>query len=141
MSLPTVPKRPLTVTLTLWGVFLLGVWNAGRAIAWGRQSNILLALGATPDPRLLLVIAVVWGLVFLGLALMLWQRRPFVRQAVPISLTLYAIYRLSLLLFFAQVPLNRQGWLLYSMVYLAVIVFTQWALNRASAQSYFEIGA
>ena len=140
MSLPTVPKRPLTVTLTLWGVFLLGVWNVGRSIAWGRQSHILLALGATPDPRLQLIIAVVWGLVFLGLALALWQRRPFVRRAVPISLTLYAVYRFSLLHFFAQVPLNRQGWLLLLLVYLAAIVWAHWTLNRAGTKAYFEIG-
>lgn len=112
----------------------------GQAIAWGRQSNVLLALGATPDPRLRLVVAVVWSLVFLGLALALWQRRPFVRQAIPISLTLYAVYRLSLLLFFAQVPLNPQGWLLRLMIYLAAIVCAQWALNRAGTKSYFEIG-
>lgn len=112
----------------------------GRSIAWGRQSHILLALGATPDPRLQLIIAVVWGLVFLGLALALWQRRLFVRRAVPISLILYAVYRLSLLLIFTRVPLDRQGWLLRSLVYLATIVWAQWALNRAGAKAYFEIG-
>lgn len=139
MSLPTAAKRPLTVTLTLWGVFLLGVWNIGRAIALGRQSSILLALGATPDPRVRLVISIIWALSFLGLALALWRRRPFTRQAVPISLLLYALYRLSLLHFFTQVPVNWQSWLLQSMLYVGVTVFAQWALNRAGAKSYFEI--
>ncbi|HEX6383653.1 MAG TPA: hypothetical protein VF177_03185 [Anaerolineae bacterium] len=138
MSLPTAAKRPLSVTLTLWGVFLLGVWNIGRAIALGRQSSILLALGATPDPRLRLVIAVFWGLLFLGLALALWRRRSFTRQAVPISLLLYTLYRLSLLLFFTQVPVNWQAWLPQSMMYVGVIVFAQWALNRAGAKTYFR---
>ena len=138
MSLPTVPKRPLTVTLTLWGVFLLGVWNAVRAIAWARQSSILLALGATPDPRLQLAVAVVWTLVFLGLAVALWRNRPFVRRAVPVFLTLYAVYRLSLPLFFTQVPLNCQGWFVRLLIYLAAIMYAQWALNRAGAKSSFR---
>lgn len=140
MSLPTVPKRPFTVTLILWGVFLLGVWNVARAIAWARQKSILLALDAIPDPRLRLIVAVVWGVAFLGLSLALWRRWPFVRQAIPIFLLLYAVYQLSLSLFLTQVPLNRQGWFLRAIIYAGAIVFAQWALNRDGAKSYFEIG-
>lgn len=137
MSVYLAPNRPRSVTITLWGVFLLGVWNVARAIALVQQSAVLLTLDVQPDPRLHLIMALVWAIAFLALAFALWQKQPFARQAIPLLLLLYALYELSLLVIFVQSPLARRSWLLNTLAYIETILFAHWALNRSAAQAYF----
>ncbi|MCZ7667936.1 MAG: hypothetical protein M5U34_12460 [Chloroflexi bacterium] len=40
----TTAQRPRSVTIILWGVFLFGVWNVGRALALYQQMDLLLEL-------------------------------------------------------------------------------------------------
>ena len=129
--------RPRSVTFTLWGVFLLGVWNFGRALALGQQMDLLLELTIQPDPRFRLTMALIWGFVFIGLWWMVWRKRPFIRKLLPLILILYAAYELSLTILFAQTPLARQAIWLNLSFYLFLILFTAWALNRTAANNYY----
>ena len=108
----TKKNRPRTVTITLLGVILLGVWNAAQAYALARQAGFLLSLSIRPDPRLLLVIAVAWALLFGGLAFALLLKYAFTRWLVPLSILIYALYELSLQGIFVRTPINEQSWLL-----------------------------
>lgn len=132
------PARPRTVTIALWWVFLLGAWNAARAVTLGRQSDLLLDLGVVLSPHLRLALAMFWAVVFCTLTVMLKQKRPITRRAIPLLLTVYALTELALLFFFVQSSVARRTWLLNTMFYLAMITFTYWALNRAAADNYFE---
>ena len=129
--------RPRSVTFTLWGVFLLGVWNFGRALALGQQMDLLLELTIQPDPRFRLTMALIWGFVFSGLWWMVWRKRPFTRKLLPLILILYAAYELSLTILFAQTPLARQAIWLNLSFYLFLILFSAWALNRTAANNYY----
>ena len=131
-------RHPRSVTLALWGVFLLGMWNFGRALALSQQMALLRALSIQPDPRFRLIIALIWGFVFVGLYWFLRQKRPFTRKLLPLSLMLYAIYELSLTILFAQTPLAKQAIWLNLSFYLSLILFITWALNRTAANNYYS---
>ncbi len=134
-----LPKtiRPRSVTFTLWGVFLLGVWNFGRALALNQQMGLLLELTIQPDPRFRLIIALVWGFVFMGLWWLVRKKRPFTRKLLPLILILYAVYELSLTTLFAQTALAQQAIWLNLSFYLLLTLFITWALNRTEANNYF----
>ncbi|HFQ94171.1 MAG TPA: hypothetical protein ENK32_09195 [Anaerolineae bacterium] len=138
MDARTVPKRPFTVTLALLGVFLLGLWNLGRAAALYREQDLLLTLQVQPDPRLRLLIAVVWVVIFWGLVWALWRRRPFSQKAVPGLTALYAVYDLGLPFIYPAARLNQTNWLLTGAFYLIIVLFMAWALNRPAASKYFK---
>jgi hypothetical protein len=140
MNTASPSDRPRTVTITLWGVFILGGWNLARAVVLSRQSSLLLALGVSLDPRLRLIIALCWAILFWGAAFALWRKRPFARQAIPIILLLYGLYQLSLLLFFTQTQTAQRRWLLNTLSYTVAVLFTLWALNRATVITYFKNG-
>lgn len=140
MSIRSAVTRPRSVTITLLGGLLLGGWNVGRAIVLGRQSRLLLTFDIDPDPRLRLIIAVIWALLFWGVAFALWRRRPFTRWAVPLLIFLYTVYEVGLIAFFAQSPLAQLRWPVTAVAYLVVILFTYWALNRSAVITYFDIG-
>jgi hypothetical protein len=132
------PNRPRSVTLTLWGVFLLGGWNCGRLLSISLNYRLLTTFSTTPTPLFRLVMALVWVLLLWAAVLALWQRRPFARHIIPTILIIYAIYELGLLLIFAQAGPARSGWLANTLFYLAIIVFSYWALNRTAVKSYFR---
>lgn len=81
--------------------------------------------------------ALVWMLLLWAAALALWQKRPFTRRVIPSILIIYAIYELGLLLIFAQAQPARSSWLINLLFYMAVIVFSYWALNRTAVKPYF----
>ena len=120
------------------GVFLFGVWNFGRAAALNQQMALLQELSIQPDPRFLLTMALVWGFLFMGLFITLWQKRPFTRKLIPLLLTAYALYDLGLTGLFAQTDPSRQAIWLKLGFYLAVILISLWALNRTAVHSYFN---
>ncbi len=132
-------KRPFPVTLTLWWVFLFGAWNVGRAAALSRDIQLFLDWGVRPDPRLRLMLALVWAILFLGVWLALRGRRPLARAAVPVLFLLYAVHELSFLLLFVQSAPARQSGAVNTLFYIAVILFSGWSLNRTAVQPYFNV--
>ena len=128
-------SRPKRVTIALWCVFLIGMWNVGKAITFYAQKQYLLTLEITPDPRVLLTGAFVWSILFLGLSLGLWRRmlrpqRPFTYKVIPVTLAIYLIYELSLLLFFAQHPISGGSWFIRIITSLLIVSFAYWALGN-----------
>lgn len=131
MSAHSGPDRPCTVTIVILGVIFFGVWNLGESIALWHQLALLLSLNVQPDPRLRLILALLWGLLFFSMAWALWYKRPFTRRAVPIILLFYALYDMGMWLFFQQTQLNKLSWFGVGLFYLSFIVFTRWVLNRS----------
>ncbi len=135
----TKEKRPRSVTITLLGVILLGAWRAAQAFAMAQQIALLLALNIRPDPRLLLVIAVSWMILFWGSAIALWLKWPFSRWLIPLLLILYALYELVLQGLFVRIPISGQSWLLRILLYSVAVLFAVWSLNRSKTISYFAV--
>ena len=129
------PSRPRSVTITLIGVILIGMWYAGQLFALIRQYSLLLTLNVTPDPRLRLVIAAVWMALFWGAAVALWRRKSFTSWFIPLLLSLVALYELTLLGLFVQIPESGQGWLMRILLYAALILFASWSLNRECSKA------
>jgi hypothetical protein len=138
MSLFSTPKRPRTVTITFWSVIFLGTWNLGRAIAIGQQLNLQDVLNLQPDPRLRLVAAGLFTVLFFGLAWQLWCKRPFTIRAIPITISWYTVYETAVWLIFAQPPRNWSLWVVSTLLLIGTILFTRWALRR-TAQTYFSL--
>ena len=130
--------RPFTVTIVLLSVFLIGAWNAGRVFALYRQQNVLQTLDARPDPLVVLTIAALWAVVFLGLAAALWGKRPFTRIAIPITIGVYGGYEVGLQTILAPTPPLRAGWRFTLLLYTGITLYTAWALNRTTAKVYLE---
>lgn len=125
----SAPRRPLSLTITFLGIFLLAVWNLWRAWIVAQQSALLVEIGVTLDPRLRLVLALVWGLIFLWLAVALWQRRKVARILLPATVLLYGGYHLLLLLF-TPAPAARQGWALQLLFLIAAAGWSLWVSRR-----------
>lgn len=136
MSLFSTPKRPRSVTITFWSVIFLGTWNLGRAIAIGQQLNLQDVLNLQPDPRLRLIAAGLFTVLFFWLAWQLWRKRPFTIRAIPITISWYTVYETAVWLIFAQSPRNWSLWLISSLFLISLVLFTRWALQR-TAQTYF----
>lgn len=133
-------KRPFSVTLALWGVFLLGVWHVGRVITLLNQHALLVSLDIQPNPTVRIILALVWVGLFWGLLIALWQKRPLTRFAIPTTILIYTAYQLIFLLRFTQTTTIQQNLLLHNLFYISLIAFFFWALNRPVAQTYFKKG-
>jgi hypothetical protein len=139
MSGHSAPNRPRSVTITFWSVIFLGTWNLGRAIAIGQQLELQDILKLQPDPRLRLAAAVIFTLLFFGLAWQLRRKRPFTINAIPLTIAGYTVYETAVWLLFAQPPRNWSLWLLTSLILIGSILFTWSALRRAT-HTYFHFG-
>lgn len=136
----TSRDRPLSVTITFWGVIAFGVWNLGRGLAIWQQRALPQSLEVQPDPFFRLVLAVVWAVCFGGLAVALWQQRPFTRLLIPILFIVYALAELAQFVWLMPSPLNRQAWQLPASIFSTAVLFSSWALNCKAAQTYFHKG-
>jgi hypothetical protein len=131
-------NRPHSVTLTIWGVFLLGGWNLGRLLTLWLNFRLLTTFAEAPSPLFRLILTAIWTILFWAAALALWQKRPFTRRAIPSILTIYMGFELGMLFAFAKAGPARSGWLTTTLFYLFCIAFSYWALNRTAVQSYFR---
>jgi hypothetical protein len=130
--------RPRSVTLVGWGVFLLGLANGWRALGLYRQLSLLLELDVTPDPRLSMILAILWAVSLALAAVALWQGRKFVRWVIPVILFFYGLYQLFLAALFTQAALLCYELIFDASLYGVAILFSIWALNRKVAREYFE---
>lgn len=133
---PQTQTRPPSVTITLWGVILFGVWNLGRAVALNQQMTLAQSLSIQPDPRLRLLGAVLWAASFWGAAVQLWRKRPSTRYLIPLLFLLYAIYNLGLGTCCAQSPIIIPSWSLVVTFYLSATFLSAWALNTTARDSH-----
>ncbi|MGB3716733.1 MAG: hypothetical protein WA996_20125 [Candidatus Promineifilaceae bacterium] len=130
-------NRPRSVTLVAVGVLLLGLANIFRALGLSRQSDLQLELGVSLDPRLRMILAVLWAIILISMAVVLWLRKPVARIAIPVLLTLYAVYRLAIVGIFAESEYARGSQLATAVLYGGAILITIWVLNRKPAKEYF----
>ena len=131
-------NRPLSVTLVTWGVFLLGLMNVWRAVALYRQSALLLGLGVTLDPRLRILFALIWALIFICISISIWRRWKASRLLTPILWVVYTTNELGLNQFFTQTFRENEGWQSDIVLYAVVLIFIIWALNHKNARYYFN---
>ena len=135
MSAYLPAKRPLTVTLILWGVILFGIWNLGRAVTLYQQLDVLLTLNIILDPRIRLVMACGWMMIFFWLARAVWKKKPYSLIAIPIVLVCYALNDFFLQQF-APIATNLNG-LMRSLFFIAIIILIYGMLNRPQTKQYF----
>jgi hypothetical protein len=131
------PKRSRAITLVLMLLILLGLIQAAKVVALREQSALLLDLQVSPDPRLRMFGAAVWMVVFWVLAFALWRRIALTCWLVPLVIALHVVYELAILGLYAKVPINNGRWFLYTVMAIALVSFSTWALNGRSKNSYF----
>ncbi len=131
-------SRPFGVTLVTWGVFFLGLANSWRAFALYRQGGLLLELGVSLDPRLRLLLALIWALLFFMATAALLKKWAPARAITPMILVGYAVYEVGLARLFTRPASLPADWSAIVILYALAILFTSWALNRKAARRYFE---
>jgi hypothetical protein len=132
-------SRPFSVTLVTWGVFILGLANAWRALALYRQSDLLLELGVSLDPRLRLFLALIWAAVFVILAISLWRRWATARFLAPALILFYSVYELGISSLFALSAETLSGLPANLAMASVAVAFSAWSLNRKAARQYFQV--
>lgn len=132
-------NRPRRVTITALGVFLIGVWNGWRAVALAQQNGLLLGLALHPDPRVRLVLALMWAVFFFALAVGIVRRQRWARPAGLVSILLYALYNLILLVGFVQSAVVRQAWPAWFLLYTAALLFVAWSFYGPGSGAYWQI--
>jgi len=93
--------------------------------------------GANADPRLCAAVSLVWAIVFLGLAVALWRRRPLTRFVVPVATLLYGLNRLVAPGPCAPAARLQDGISLEVIIFMAWVLLVVLALNIASGRAYF----
>ena len=101
MGLASGSSRSLAWTVLRWAIVFLGLWNLGRAFIIGRQLDWLVGLTLSVDPRVRLVIASAWGVLFLATGLFL-GRRTWVQRAAPFLIAGFGITELIMTSRFAS---------------------------------------
>ena len=132
------PHRPKSVTISIAGVFLLGMWNVWRVALLVQQRHFLRQLDVSLDPTVRLVLALLWALLFLALAVALWRRWRWARWSALVALALYTLYHLALTAFFVPAAAARQGWLASLLLGVGAIIWLSWALYRPALRSYWQ---
>lgn len=133
----TLQKRPRSVTIMVWGVFLLGLANGWRAIGLGQQADLLLALGSSLNPWVGVGLAVFWSGVFITAAAALRQGRTWTQLTIPGLILGHGLYQLILVLSFAQTAHARGVWPVLVLAFGVGFLFSLWALKRPSVRWYF----
>jgi len=131
-------KRPFFVTLIMWGVLLLGSWNALRVAALLHQNNLLKEQVVSPNLTFQVAMGVVWAMMFVGLAGAIWRKRPFSRYVTPLALLMYGTYELAILNLYANPLTQWQNWPTNSLFYISITLFTAWGLSRSRSHHYYD---
>ena len=139
MSVYLPARRPLAVTLVILGVILFGLWNVSKAIALAQNMALLSSRGIQPAPGLQLAVAIVWAVLFLGMAGLLVKRRPFTRIGVPALILGFGLYTLGIRLLFSPLPVRQQGdWFITGTFFLGMTVLAAIALERGWKNNYYK---
>lgn len=131
-------NRPRSVTMMIWGIFLLALANGWRAIGLGQQRNLLLALDSSLNPWVGLGLALIWSILFIVAAVALWRRRIWTRIAVPVLLMTHGIYQVVLVTLFSRSAASRNAWTIIGLLFMLAVLFSVWALYRPSVRWYFK---
>jgi len=134
----TPSARPASVTILSCGVFILGVANIWRAVGWWQQWDLMTKLDATFPVILNLIMALFWGVVLSGLAIMLWWRHSMTRWAVPVALIVYALVRLAILLGVVVTLPAALAWVLPVTSFSVATVVATWVCWRPANRSYWH---
>lgn len=138
MSAYLAAKRPVTVTLLIWGVILFGGWNGSRVWAWARNRDLWQSHSVWPPPAFQMVMALLWAVGFGVMAWFLVRKRPFTRWAVPGLLALYGAYTLGIRLLFVSGPHTLVGIWVMTLFFLMLVLLSMLILRRAARQAYFS---
>ena len=137
MSAYLPAKRPISVTLILWGVFLFGVWNVSKAILLIQSRPLFLARGVKPDPLGQAVGALVWAALFWAVAWMLKRKRPSTIHIIPLLLFAYGLYTVGIRLIFSPLSFSANGGFVMVLFFVTAVLFAFLALKRAEHRHYF----
>jgi uncharacterized membrane protein len=119
-------------------MMLLCLANVWLAYGLWQQMGLLTEREASFAPGVRLVVALIWALIFLGLAAGAWRRVRPVRYLIPLSLLLFALYNAGALTLLGQLAYARQGVPLLLTAYATGTVLAGWVLNRPVARRYFD---
>ncbi|MBX3037759.1 MAG: hypothetical protein KF758_12690 [Anaerolineales bacterium] len=132
-------NRPISVTLTLWLVLILTIWNlikASTALAW---RNVLNEFSVSLMPEITAVISIIW--VIIGLVLMwgnlqkkVWSKKMLVGTAIS-----YTVWFWSERIIWLNSQTNTVFVVSVNIIFLIIIYFaTREAYERTNENPEIE---
>lgn len=130
-------RSPLSVTLLLVEVFLLGGWQIWQGQLYWQQTAILAQFDPTINLRYLSIGSFAWGAVWITAVFFHRKSKPSLRQ-LPHLVLLFFIYTGLIQLLFNKTPKSLSNWSVLFGVYGLIIGINYWLRSRASFQSYIN---
>lgn len=131
------PKRSFLVTLLVWTVLILTIYNAVRLGTALAQWDLILKRMPVPGPFYIAITGLFWTLVLVGVSLNIWFAWKWVRPTTAVVLLLYsAYYWLDRLLFQSAQP--RENWLFSLVLTILFWLFSALALFMPGSRKYFN---
>ena len=126
-------KLPFRVTLLLWLVFSLTVWNTLRAwtsLAW---RDVLIEYSTQPVSAIITISGVIWQIVGILLLWSIWQNKAWATRLLLRAAAGYTVWYWSERLFF-QNP--HPNWLFAVIVNLAILIFILFTTKSLAREAY-----
>jgi len=126
-------RLPFRVTLLLWLVLILTVWNVIRlwtSLSW---REVLVEYAARPDPVLAGLVAAIWVMIGSLIIWGIWQNKPWtVKLLLGAAVTYSAWYWIERLIWQSA----RPNWPFAVILNLMVLIFTIFAAKPLSREAY-----
>ena len=130
-------KRPWSVTFLVIGVLLLSAFYFTRLYAvvkaWGFWKQNLLPF----SDWYLFITGLVWGVLFLILAVALWFGFPWGRSGMRIAAIAYLAYDWIERLILWKLNTIGPNWPFLASASLVLLIWVLWVLSRPAAKIYF----
>jgi hypothetical protein len=131
-------KRPFSVTLSLWLVLILTLWNALRAwtsIAW---QDVLMEYASTMSPQASAAVGALWFIIGGILAWSIWQKKAWSAKLLLGAATGYTVWYWSERLIWQNPRPNIPFAIVVHLACLIVIYFASKSLSREAYERNTE---
>ena len=131
-------KRPFPVTLTIWLVLMLAIWNLLRAwtsIAW---QGILTEYAVRMPPNVSAIVGALWFIIGAILVWGIWQEKAWGAKLLPGAAAGYSVWYWSERLIWQNPHPNVQFAIVANLACLILIYFTLKSLSREAYERNTE---
>jgi hypothetical protein len=131
-------KRYFLVTLTLWLVLTLAIWNLIKAWTFLTWQNVLLEFSVGLAPQVGLVISIIWVASGFVLAWGIWQKKVWSVKILPALATGYTIWFWSERFIWQNAQTNFIFTVMLNLIILIIIYFATKLLSREAYERTIE---
>jgi hypothetical protein len=136
------PRRPLSVSLLAWMVFIvtiLNIFRLGLALYnWEFLTELLSSAVTFPIfPAYLVATGLFWGVIGLPLAWSIWRGKKWAPCLFLAELLAYSVYYWADRVFLPGYPQRNSDWTFAVGLNLLILVLSSWIMTRQKTKDFF----